>query len=217
MITIYTERIDYDPEDDMDFTEDENYDEGVVKKFAEDMLDFLIDIVRMSDTVVESFTSDRNFLIHFEKHCLGRNRNRTSSSQRIYYDFTDSSQYSSYEKKISEYTASTDYRIDSLEDYDTVMTYMRKLFEGNCTVVFEKSCGLRGNKGPISLSFSAYSSNATKNYSSGNTIDVCIKGRGNRTVTLYAVDAHKVQSRLNNIIRNDLQGSNISTFTINND
>ena len=94
---------------------------------------------------------------------------------------------------------------------------MRKLFEGNCTVTFTKSCGLKDEKGHISLSFSSYSSNVTSNYSGGNTVDICVKGKGNNTVSLYAVDAHDVQSRLNNIIKNNFEFDNPPEFHINND
>ena len=111
----------------------------------------------------------------------------------------------------------TDLIIESLDDYDTIVKYMRKLFEGNCAVTFAKSCGLRNSNYPISVSLVSYSSDKTNNYGAGNTIDVCIKGRKNRTVTLYAVDAHRVQNRLNSIIRNYSKSGNPQAFTFNND
>lgn len=208
----------YNPDDDMDFTEDADYDDSVGEKFAKDMFDFLTDIIKLSGIVSESFTSDRNFNTHFAKHCIGNSRRRRRSTpSTIYYDFTDSSQYFNYEKDVSKRISETDLIIESLDDYDTAMQYMRKLFEGNCAVTFAKSCGLRSNNYPISVSLVSYSSDNTKNYGAGNTIDVCIKGRKNRTVTLYAVDAHRVQNRLNSIIRNYSQSGNPQAFTFNND
>lgn len=209
----------YDPEDDYDFTDYDDTDEELYQQFADEMYIFLMDIIKEGQLTTESFTSPNNFRRHFNKHCLGHEEGRHSTNSTIYYDFTDNSQYSAYEQEVTDRIRNTDMIIDSLDDYDNIMKYMRKLFEGDCTITFTKSCGLKGDKGPISVSFSSFSSGATSNYGRGNTIDVCIKGKGNNTVTLYPVDAHKVQNRLNNIIKNHLDSGEEDTpsFDFNND
>lgn len=207
---------DYDLEDDMDFTNYSDYDDEVREEFAKDMFDFLMNVIKMDKFVTEKFTSDENEERHFKKHCVG-SENSVSSKGRILYDFTDSSQYSEYEKKITSEIQNTDMIIDSLDDYEEIMKCMRKLFEGNCVVTFTKSCGLKDDTEHISLSFCSYSSNVTTNYGGGNTIDVCIKGKRNRTVSLYAVDSHKIQNRLNNIIKNNIDPEDAKEFFFNND
>lgn len=207
----------YDKEDDMDFSDFDSYEDEQSESFAQDMLTFLNDIIQQSSSMNEEFTSQNNLRVHFRKHCLGHSTDKHSTPGRVYYDFTDNSQYVSYEKKITDDIRNTDMIIDSLDDYDSIMKYMRNLFRGNCTVVFTKNCGLQDNKGHISVSFSSYATDVTSNYSGGNTINVCIKGKGNRTVSLYAVDVHKVQSRLNNIIKNNIKYGNAKSFQFNND
>lgn len=196
----------YDEEDDTDFTDysDDEYSDAQIQEFAKDMHNFIQGIIDQSGLIDEDFTSGKNLSIHYGKHCISDKENRRSTRQRIYYDFTDKSQYLEYEKKISDAVRNTDYIIDSFDDYDAVMDYMRKLFEGNTVVTFSKSCGLKRDGRAVSVSFISYSSNETSNYGGGNTIDVCIKGRRNNTVTLYAVDAHDVERKLKSIIKNDL-------------
>lgn len=206
----------YDPEDNKDFSDYDDYDDDVRETFAKDLFDLLTDIIKLDKYIIEKFTSDKNEVEHFKKHCVGK-ENAKSSKGKILYDFTDSSQYSEYEKKITSEIQNTDMIIDSLDDYEEIMKCMRKLFEGNCAVTFTKSCGLKDETGHISLSFCSYSSSVTTNYDGGNTIDVCIKGKKNRTVTLYAVDTHKLQNRLNNIIKNDVDPEDVRSFYFNND
>ncbi len=207
----------YDPEDDMDFSDFESYEDEYSEAFGSEMLSFLNDIIKQSDAINEDFTSDKNEKVHFNKHCIGKSTSKRSGSGRIYYDFTDRSQYVQYEDKITSAIRATDMMVDSLDDYSNIIKYMRKLFEGDQTVIFTKSCGLKDSKGHISLSFHAYSSDVTTNYNKGNTIDVCIKGKGNNTVSLYAIDAHSAQNRLNNIIKNNTPPDCARSFYFNND
>lgn len=62
MLNLYDEY--YNPDDDMDFTEDNDYDDAIGEKFAKDMFDFLTDIIKLSGVVSESFASDRNLNTH---------------------------------------------------------------------------------------------------------------------------------------------------------
>jgi hypothetical protein len=207
----------YNPEDYMDYSDYDFYDDEIREVFANDIRDFIQDVIDKFSYISEEFTSDKNLRVHFSKHCVSDDAEKRSTRRRVYYDFTDKSQYLEYEKEISDKIRNTDLIIDSFDEYETIMKYMRKLFEGNTTVTFSKMCGLSDNTGKISVSFISYSSDVTSNYSSNNTIDVCIKGRGNKTVTLYAVDANYLQNRLNNIIKNDFDSDNPPEFYFNND
>ena len=187
-------------DDDFEY-ENEAYDEETAVAFEKDMREFLNYIISLDDILTEEFTSPRNMRDHFHKHCLGHDRDKRSTRRNIYYDFNDNSKYVEYERKISTEIRETKYAIDSLYDYDMILRYMRKLFEGNVTIMFACGCRLNNN-GQISLSFHTYASDVTKNYQGGNTVDVCIKNRSRRTITLFAVDAHDVERRLNNILAN---------------
>lgn len=179
--------------------ESEDYDPEVAKAFEKDIRKFLDYVISLSDTLSEDFTSRQNLNNYFYKHCIGHRPNRHSEKGRIYYDFTKISDYVDYERKVSKEIKETYYIISSLHDYDLVLRYMRKLFRGNITIMFATDCGINNN-GSVSLSFHAYSSDVTTNYGSGNTIDICIKNENKRTVSLYAVDAHDVERRLNNTL-----------------
>lgn len=48
----------------------------------------------------------------------------------------------------------------------------------------------------------SYSSNVTKNYKGGNTIDICIKNASDMTISLYPIDAMDAQKRFNNTLAN---------------
>ena len=161
---------------------------------------FLYSIIAQDEILEEEFVSPRALRMHFNKHCKGHSDKR-STRGRILYDFTDNSQYSEYEKTLTNKMKTTDYKIDTLLDYDDIIKCMRKLFEGNVIVWFTNGCGLH-NQGSISIAFKAYSSNVTRNYRGGNTVDVCVKAGNKRTITLFAIDAQDVEKRLNNTISN---------------
>lgn len=186
--------------DDYDIDEP-NYKTDVAEEFEKDITNFLNYIINLSGNLEEEFTSTTNLRQHFNKYCLGHNQNKHSTRGRIYYDFNDNSKYSQYEKTLSEKIERTKYQIGSLYDYDTILRYIKKLFEGNITVRFCNGCGIRRN-GLINISFHSFASNVTKNYSGGNTIDVCIKNGSGKTMSLYAIDVHDVERRLNNTLAN---------------
>lgn len=186
--------------DDIEYAEKE-FDIEIANAFEKDIRKFLNYIISLDNVLTEEFTSPQNLRDHFDKHCLGHYRNRRSTRNRIFYDFNDNSKYVEYEHEISNKIRETTYIIDSLYDYDTILRYMRKLFEGNITVMFANSCGLNNGR-PINLSFHAYATNVTTNYIGGNTVDVCIKSGNGKTITLYTVDAHAVERKLNSIIGN---------------
>lgn len=197
--------------DDEDWV-DENYDEEIAKSFAKDMENFLYSIIAQDEILEEEFVSPRKLRMSFDKHCKGHS-NKRSTRGRILYDFTDNSQYVEYEKALGHKIKETEYAISSLRDYNTVIKYMRKLFEGNAIVWFTNGCNLN-NQGTISIAFNAFSSNITRNYRGGNTIDICVKNNSYKTISLYAVDAQDVEKRLN-ITINKYSDYNGQPFRIN--
>lgn len=195
------------------YNEETGYKDDIAKEFVKEFTDFLNYCMLQSNIIKEDFVSQRCLLNHFTKHCIGHT-NRKSTRGRILYDFNDNSKYSTYEKDISNKIRDTNYKISSLYDYPTIMQYMRKLFEGNVTVQFCNSCCINHN-GPINLSFISYANNVTKNYKGGNTITLCIKNDRHKTISLYAVDAHDIEKRLNNTLKNYANFN--QSFHINND
>lgn len=81
--------------------------------------------------------------------------------------------------------------------------YMRRLFEGGCTILFTTSCGLNNNSGSYCLGVHAFSSGVTTNYGKQNTIDLLIADPTLRnTISIFAVDANYFENKLNSMIRN---------------
>lgn len=193
-------KIKYINKDELDY-EDIGFDEEIAEKFAKDISDILYSIVDIDDTLDENFVSPKCRDDHFKKHCLGNSTGKVSKITKVYYDFTDKSQYLAYEKQVTSLINDSEYHIGSLYDYDEVIWHLKKLFEGSTTVTFTNSCGFTGPNGIINLSLHAFSSDVTKNYLAANTIDVCVKNQRNRTITLYPVDAHYLQTKFNNIIK----------------
>lgn len=209
---------DYENEDWSDYEDpDYEYDEELGNRFCADIRAVLDEIINESDILEEDFTSSRSMRSHFNSHCLGHDRTKHSRRSNVYYDFTDNSQYCDYERKVTNLINNTLNSIGSLYDYDLIMTYLRKLFQGNFTIRFCNSCGLRNSNGIVSLSLNAFSSDVTKNYNGGNTIDICIKTGNGKTITLYPVDANYLQTKFNSILRTYSNRTNISYFDFNND
>ena len=119
--------------EDLDFINGEEfeveggYDQSIADSFAEDFMSFLNYFISKSNALQEDFVSNSCFRNHFEKHCIGRNRDRTSTRGRILYDFRDPSQYSEYEKSVTDKILSTRFKVGSLYDYDGILKFMRKL------------------------------------------------------------------------------------------
>lgn len=206
----------YDPEDDMDFTEYDSSNDEIAEEFAEELFAVLNDIIQDSSDLNEDFTSGGNMNKHYIKHCLGKNLNKTSTRQNVFYDFNDRSKYCAYEKEISHKINNSRNEVASLFDYSIIMRYIRKLFEGDFVINFCNSCGLRNSNGTINMSLISFSSDVTTNYSAANTIDICIKTAAHRTITLYPVDVNYLQNKFNNIIKR-FSVYEIDEFEFNND
>ena len=202
-------------ESDIDY-DDPDYDSDVGTEFADMMRNFLTDLVKDA-LVSERFVSSRCFLDHFNNHCIGHRRNFVSTEHNIKYDFTDPSQYSAYESTISREVANVRYIIDSLFDYETINKYMLILFDGNQVVQFSNSCGIRNSTDIVNISFISFASDVTTNYRSGNTISICIKSARGRTISLYPIDAHYFQTKLNNMLDTYYQDNSLNYYSFNND
>ena len=75
------------------------------------------------------------------------------------------------------------------------------MFEGNCSILFGNSCGLYNQSGQTRLGLYAFSSDVTRNYLGGNTVDICIMSGTGRTITLYSVDSYLLENKFNNIVK----------------
>lgn len=187
-------------DDDLNYEfDDYTYDDEIGEKFAKELEVILNELLENSGIVAENFTSLEGLRYHFRKHCLARIPNRKSDTHNVFYDFNDNSKYAQYEKTITDRVNSTDYNIGSMYDYELILKCLRRLFEGNVCITFCRSCGLKKDGKPIILSILSFASNATTNYLK-NTLDICVKAKNGRTITLYPVDAHYFQNKLNNII-----------------
>ena len=114
--------------------------------------------------------------------------------------------YSKYEKNISNYLKNVGvvkniFVCESPFIIQDVNNQFARLFEGNNYLIFGLLWNFRNSNGPVHLCLHAYSSNVTTNYSGGNTIDICIRNYSANTITLYAVDASRIKSKLANIIK----------------
>ena len=91
--------------------------------------------------------------------------------------------------------------VTSLLNSDEVNKFFRKLFEGGQYMYFGTFCNLYNDHGSVGLLLHSFASDYTRNYKLGNTIDVLVMGSGSKTITLYPVDAHYLETKLNNIIK----------------
>lgn len=169
---------------------------------ANDLFDLLQDLIGdpYNTTVNEEFVSVNALNRHFNDHCLANNVNRRSTTHNIYYDFNNVDKYRQYENKILNEIKTTNLTVASLEEIDLVLKYFRKLFEGNKSIQFYRSCGFKNDRGEVILGLHSFATSVTTNYSRNNTIDIMVISRNYKTISMYAVDAHYLESKFNNII-----------------
>lgn len=168
------------------------------KLFADELFNIFQDLVDDSE-LKEKFISTNTYLNHFYKHCIGKS-NKKSIRSNVLYDFSDPSQYKTYEEKISVDVNKTKYTVVSLLDSVLIIKYMRKLFEGNASLLFTTSCGFKNNINSIMIGLHAYANQVTKNYKQ-NTIDFIVISPTGKTLSLLALDANYLENKLNNVIQ----------------
>ena len=96
----------------------------------------------------------------------------------------------------------TKYNLYSLYDEELVCKYFRKLFEGNCSIRFDRSCGFNNGSGSCIIGMNAFANDKTTNYVKGNTVNFIIISLDSKTISMYPVEASKVEGKFNGIIRN---------------
>lgn len=166
--------------------------------FAREIYNIFQEIVDEEERLTEEFTSNNSLKNHYKKHCLCGRSDRKSTKSKIYYDFDNINDYKDYENFVTSFIDSTDLRIKYLGD-DNINKYFRKLFEGNQAVYFTGFCDFRNSNGLITILVHAFASDKTQNYKNGNTLNFTVLQR-NKTVTMFPVDAHYLQTKLNNVI-----------------
>ena len=193
----------------LDNIDDDIYDPHYIpptaeeREFAEDIRKLFQEIVDMeSNNIVEEFTSKHSLDTHFNKHCLGKSKNKQSTRTCVYYDFKDKSQYKEHERRlIEEFKHWETPKITSFTNMQEVNKLFRKFFGGNKHIVLSPFCGIHNNEGSIAVGIHSYASNYTTNYKVANTIDVAILTEHAATITIYPVDAYYLETKLNNILK----------------
>ena len=185
-----------------------------IKQFLEELIDKAV-----SDNISEQFISNQCLIQHFRDHCLGKHTERKSTTTNVYYDFTGVNEYSQYENAVSKHVLDSPKVVASLYDIQLLSKYFRKLFEGNVSINFLLSCGLKNNVGDISIGLHSFATKYTDNYTKGNTIDLIVFTPNKKTISLYAVDAHYLQTKINNLLKTyyDSPNSEVPQYQFNND
>lgn len=183
-------------------SKDKNYLGKVSDDLAIDVFELIQSFVDRDEYITEQFTSSINEQRHFNKHCLGTNKKNKKVSHRsaVYYDFNNQQDYSTYENKINAKCKHPDICIYSLLNTQEVLKAIRKLFGGNYTIEFHENCGF-DSRGPIIVCLNSFASDVTTNYTSGNTINFCILNTQRNTMSMFAIDANYLETKLNNVIQ----------------
>lgn len=169
-------------------------------QFEKELHDFLQSFIDKEELLKEEFISKNVAQQHYKKHCLCGIPTRKSTKHNIYYDFDNIGKYKNYEDKINKLVTETILTINYLGNTNIINKYFHKLFTGNQCIYFTTSCGFTNNRGAVNIGIHAFSTGVTTNYSSANTVDFLILS-GGKTITMYPIDAHYLQTKLNNIIK----------------
>lgn len=172
--------------------------------FARDMFDAIQSIINeeSKEMLDEYFTSKKSFVRHYRTHCLGKRSGRVSDKHNVYYDFKDMNRFGEYENHILQEVLDSTNRVYCLYNVKEIGKLYRKLFKGNETINFSFTCGFESNGKEAMIGLHSFSSDVTKNYKGGNTIDLIAISHEFKTITLYPVDANYLQTKLNNVIKN---------------
>lgn len=169
-------------------------------EFAKEFYNFMQGFIE-KESLKEEFTSTANLQLHYDKHCLAEDLEKKSDRYNVYYDFNNVDRYRVYGNKISDALEISPNRIPSLLDFDKMINYLRKLFEGNCYILFTTSCGFENDKGPVMMGLHSFASSVTTNYKNQNTLDLVVISPTFKIISLYPVDAHYFKTKFNSIIK----------------
>ena len=179
----------------------EGYDAKMGERFHKDILTILGGIIDESGITEKDLTPEHRLGDHFQANCLAKDHSKCSSSEKVYYDFKDNSQYVEYDRQISKQTEESENMKGSLFDYEGILPALEKLFKGDSAVMFCNSCGLQRNGHMVSLSLVSFADSVTRNYKAGRTITVCIKNAKGKTIVLYPIDAELLKEEFGALIQ----------------
>lgn len=155
-----------------------------------------------TECLEEKSVSEKCRDTHFDKHCLGKYKNRRSTPSNIYYDFRDVRGYSDYEEKILNLLdRATTPTIHSLFDVDEIESQFRKFFECGKFLILGANCGFKNDGGPTAIGLHSFATDVTSNYLRGNTTDFLILSRKFNTITMMPIEASKLEDKLNSRIK----------------
>lgn len=174
--------------------------------FARELRIFLQGLIEDEESYIkEDFTSYSNASIHFGEHCMVGDASRISTVDNVFYDFDNIDDYLNYEdivskKVIAVKNNNTNMFINNLYDVKSLNSAIRRLFKGGTSMVFGLACQFHNNKGPVRICINAFATDATTNYQS-NTVDILTQSPNDKTISLYALDANRLESKLNSMMR----------------
>lgn len=195
------------------FDDDLDFDVSELKVPTEEEISFADDIYKIFQDVIDNESNEigenpvsRSNLVNcFNKHCLGKNTDRQSSKQNVFYDFKYVNQYKEREDKlnteIQNMGASSKNIIGSLLDVEKVLEKIKSFFKDGEYLTFCQWCGFKKDDEGVALILHSFSSGVTKNYP-GSTIDVILTPSLKNVETMYPIDASILENRLNEVIKN---------------
>ena len=192
---------------------DNNYLGDVSDAFAEDLSELINELIR--DELTEQFVSRKDLSVHFKRHCIGKSKNKKSTRQKVFYDFTNINDFSNYENIINKKCINSDICIGSLTNTVVILKAFRKLFEGNYTIEFSTRCGFENNNGPVDICINSFATDVTENYMDGNTVNIVILSKSMNTISMYAVDANYLENKFNSIVAKYSKNKQIQKFSFN--
>lgn len=195
------------------FDDDLDFDVSELKVPTEEEISFANDIYRIFQDVIDNESNEigenpvsRSNLVNcFNKHCLGKNTDRQSSRQNVFYDFKHINQYKDREDKlkaeIEGMGESSRNIIGSLLDSEKVLKKLKSFFKGDKYLMFCQWCGFRKDGEAVMLVLHSFGSCASKNYR-GSTVDVILTLSPKNIVTMYPIDANDLQNCIDKAIKN---------------
>lgn len=182
--------------------------------FSADIHSILQDIINREDELQseylkEAFVNQTVAESHFNRHCKGglvyKSGKGKETRHNVYYDFATLDDYLKHENKVSKVSKrvidnKTNMCINDnkLFDYNYMYRTFRRLFKGKACLVFDTSCGFQSRHfTAVRLVINAYTTENTKDYKY-NTIDILIQTPNYETISLYAIDASLLESKINN-------------------
>lgn len=177
--------------------------------FGNAIRNVLQELLNEDDFLNEDFICLSVLMKHFQKHCVGI-ENKKSTPQDIRYDFKTLEEYTNYEIKLSRAISNafddstSTYFISSLYDAEDIINKVDKFFAGNAYLIFLRSCNVMDLKTgrTRTIALHSYCTDKTTNFPGRNTIDFRVGNVVEKTITLFPIDANKLEKKINSLIRN---------------